>query len=240
MLRNRQLLAAAPRGGGLLAALRCVDRRTVSDWRAVAEVMAVLDERGSGYPDLKHFQPSHAKELAVAFRGRYGPARRWDEGLKEKIVGWVDRCEEEGLTVAQFRECLRPWNLDPQSRPPPPPPAPRPRNLLDREAVQALEADELEGLTAAELLDRLHGLAKEMASLERRFSDLADAAEGPDGASAEQHDLAERWDDLEELVRRVFLALVLREAGVDGRPPAEAPGQGAARRAPGAPGAQRD
>jgi N6-adenosine-specific RNA methylase IME4 len=53
---------------------------------------------------LSHFQPSHAVEIARAFRRK---EKKWSEDTKEAIAGWVRRCEDDRLTVQQLRQLLR-------------------------------------------------------------------------------------------------------------------------------------
>src|SRR5262249_41820414 len=87
---------------------------------------------------LSHFQPTHAREIARTFR-RQGKDLA-DEAVREEGAEWVERCEEEGLTVSDLRKALveaRVGVVGTQGgkknggrlRRRPGPPARRPRNL---------------------------------------------------------------------------------------------------------------
>jgi hypothetical protein len=100
----RQALSNGRRGDQKrLELMRCVDKSTVATWRAAIAVLDAIDGKVE-IPQLSHFQPSHAVEIARAFR-RIG--KEWPEDTKEAIAGWVRRCEDDRLTVQQFRQLLR-------------------------------------------------------------------------------------------------------------------------------------
>lgn len=111
----RQLLAAAEKGDGAIYKMKqCLDPSSVDRWRAAFDVVGVLEESGSLYNDHEHFQPSHATVIARAFRRREKHPAKWTPEMKEEIVAWVYRCEDEELTVPQLRELLaapREFNL---------------------------------------------------------------------------------------------------------------------------------
>lgn len=69
------------------ALVRCADKSTLSDWRRTIEVMESVDGLDIE-TNLAALTPSHACELA-----RHAPKETWPE--------WVQRCENERLTVSQ-------------------------------------------------------------------------------------------------------------------------------------------
>jgi N6-adenosine-specific RNA methylase IME4 len=92
--------------------MRCVDQTTVSAWKAACEVVGAIE----GKYDLSHvstFQPTHAREIARAFRRLEGKAEKWSEEVKEEIAGWVDRCETEELSVQDLRRALLNYKVEP-------------------------------------------------------------------------------------------------------------------------------
>jgi N6-adenosine-specific RNA methylase IME4 len=66
-------------------------------------VLTAIDGK-VGISQLSHFQPSHAKEIARAFRRK---GKEWSEDTKEAIAEWVRRCEDEKLKVQEIRQLLR-------------------------------------------------------------------------------------------------------------------------------------
>lgn len=100
----RQALANGERGDqARLEHMRCVDHSTIATWKAACDVMEAIE----GKCDLSHissFQPTHAREIARAFRKTHG--KEWTEEVKEQVAEWVDRCEAERLTVADLRQAL--------------------------------------------------------------------------------------------------------------------------------------
>jgi DNA modification methylase len=107
MLKIREALSAAERGGAAgLAHMRCVKDSTVSQWRSACTVVDVLEGKVQ-ISELSHFQPSHATEIATAFRAREKDPGRWTPEIKDQIADWVDRCEAEKLTVRKLRQELR-------------------------------------------------------------------------------------------------------------------------------------
>jgi N6-adenosine-specific RNA methylase IME4 len=115
----RQLLAATEKGDGAIYKMRkCLHRQTLHNQRLAVDVMQVLEERRSRYRDAEHFQPSHAAEIARAARRREKDPAKWTEAVKDEIARWVNRCEDEKLTVRQLRQALlaeraRPQNGEP-------------------------------------------------------------------------------------------------------------------------------
>jgi hypothetical protein len=104
MQKIRQALSNGRRGDQKrLELMRCVDKSTVATWRASSDVLDATDGKVE-ISQLSHFQPSHAVEIARAFR-RNG--KQWSEDTKEQIAGWVRRCEDEALNVRELRRLLR-------------------------------------------------------------------------------------------------------------------------------------
>lgn len=104
MAKIRQALDANERGDGTrLAAMRCVGKSTVSQWQATRQVMDATEGKVH-LSELRHFQPTHAREIATSFRRK---EKDWSDATKAEIVEWVERCEAEELTVEQLREELR-------------------------------------------------------------------------------------------------------------------------------------
>jgi hypothetical protein len=119
MEKIRQALSCVQRGDqAQLGRLRCVQDSTVSQWRAVCGLLDALEGKVQ-ISELCHFQPSHATEIARAFRKVEKDPSAWTEETKTEIAEWVDRCEAEELTVPQLREALRQEVTC--TRPPPPP-----------------------------------------------------------------------------------------------------------------------
>src|SRR5579859_3435604 len=103
MIKIRQALSNGSRGSqAMMERLRCVDQSTVSDWKAICDVVDAIDGK-HGITHLLSFQPSHAKEVARHYRRK---AKVWDDAVKDEIADWVDRCEAEGFTVKQLRQAL--------------------------------------------------------------------------------------------------------------------------------------
>ena len=87
-----------------LEQLRCVDKTTVSTWKATADLMDLLD----GIVDLSQlssFQPTHARFLTRHLRKRYGKGR--DTWNVDDAAVWVDLCEANAYTVEQFAATLK-------------------------------------------------------------------------------------------------------------------------------------
>lgn len=103
MAKIRQALAGNGRGDQeRLARMRCVMPGTISKWRHACAVMDVMDGKVS-LTTLSSFQPTHAEILGRAYRRR---SKQWDDATRKEIVEWVERCEDEGLTVEQLRTAL--------------------------------------------------------------------------------------------------------------------------------------
>jgi ActR/RegA family two-component response regulator len=66
-----------------LEQMRCVDHSTVSQWRRICDVVEVIKKGNVGYPTFEHFQPSHADEIARAFRKREREPEKWTEEMKQ-------------------------------------------------------------------------------------------------------------------------------------------------------------
>jgi hypothetical protein len=118
MLKIRDALSAGNRGDqAALEHMRCVDQTTVSDWKAICDVLTAIDGK-HGISHVSSFQPSHAKEIARAFRKREKDPARWTPEMKDEAADWVERCEAEELTVQALRAALA------KAYRPPPPPVP--------------------------------------------------------------------------------------------------------------------
>lgn len=107
MQKIRQALANGERGDqSQLEHMRCVDQTTVSTWQAACDLLNEID----GKYDLSHvsaFQPTHAREIVRALRKEHGrDVEQWPEEAREKIVEWIERVEEEKLTVQNLRVAL--------------------------------------------------------------------------------------------------------------------------------------
>lgn len=106
MQKIREALASGERGDqARLERMRCVDHSTVSTWKAACEVLDALDGKCE-LANVSTFQPTHAVEIARAFRQSAGPSAKWTDDTKQAITEWVDRCEAEQLTVQQLRTRL--------------------------------------------------------------------------------------------------------------------------------------
>jgi hypothetical protein len=90
--------------------VRCVDDSTVSEWKTVCDLLGVVEEK-VGISQLSTFQPSHATELARHVRREYGkdPA----EWPADEATQWVERCEEEEMTVGEFRAAMLNQRIQP-------------------------------------------------------------------------------------------------------------------------------
>lgn len=107
MQKIREALAAGERGDqSRLEHMRCVDKSTVSDWRAACDLLDALEGK-VGISQLSSFQPSHAREITRSLRRDYGPADGWGDEVKEEAADLVNRCEADGLTVQQLKTILR-------------------------------------------------------------------------------------------------------------------------------------
>jgi N6-adenosine-specific RNA methylase IME4 len=106
MLKIRDDLSLAERGDQKrLERMRCVSHSTVSSWKLVCDLLSVLD--GKCYlSNISHFQPTHAREIARVFRKREKNPAKWTPEMKEEMQGWVERCEDEQLTVSQLQAAL--------------------------------------------------------------------------------------------------------------------------------------
>jgi hypothetical protein len=93
MAKIRQALSGGKRGDqARLGHMRCVNVRTASTWKAIADVLEVADGIVS-ISRVEHFQPSHAAEIARAYRPykRNGPdGMRLGSGCKDKITRLFD------------------------------------------------------------------------------------------------------------------------------------------------------
>jgi N6-adenosine-specific RNA methylase IME4 len=107
MQRIRAMLADGERGTqAALERLRCVDQSTVSTWKATAEVLEAIESQHdlSHAGQFENFQPTHAREIARAFRRQRKSLT--DEVTRSELADWVGRCETENLTVQQLRQEL--------------------------------------------------------------------------------------------------------------------------------------
>jgi N6-adenosine-specific RNA methylase IME4 len=102
MQRIRAMLADGERGTqAALERLRCVSPATVSKWKATCDVLQAIDGIVS-ISKLVKCQPSHAAVIGSAFRRT--DKLPDDESVRQEIVQWVERCEDEKLTVKQLRQ----------------------------------------------------------------------------------------------------------------------------------------
>jgi hypothetical protein len=103
----QQLLSATDKGDGTIYRIRkCLNRKTLYNQRLALDVMRALDDVRSRYRDADHFQPSHAAELGAAFRRQEKDPAKWTPQMKAAMAHWMDRIEEEELTVQQLRHAL--------------------------------------------------------------------------------------------------------------------------------------
>lgn len=104
MQKLRASLSGGERGDQkALTQMRCVDKRTVNDWKAAADVMDAMGGKVC-LSRLSTFQPTHARLLARHLRKTVGKDRAaWDA---DEISEWVERVESEKLTVEQFKAAL--------------------------------------------------------------------------------------------------------------------------------------
>ena len=106
----KEVLPAMERGKGqLYAQLRCVAPNTVSDWKRESEVLHVLEDNDIRVREFEHFQPTHAREIARAFRN----LQPWDDRHKDAILDLVDKCEAEKLTATEIKKAAKEsaWTL---------------------------------------------------------------------------------------------------------------------------------
>jgi N6-adenosine-specific RNA methylase IME4 len=108
MQKIRQALAAGEHGDqSRLEQMRCVDHSTVSTWKAACDLMDAIE----GKCDLSHiseFQPTHARELTRALRRQHGKdVSTWPQEATERAVEWIERVEDQKLTVDAFKAALR-------------------------------------------------------------------------------------------------------------------------------------
>jgi hypothetical protein len=90
MQKIREALAAGERGDqARLEHMRCVDKGTVSAWKAAADFLDALDGK-VGISQLSSFQPSHATEVVRAFKKTAGKPEVWTDETKDAIADWVD------------------------------------------------------------------------------------------------------------------------------------------------------
>lgn len=87
---------------------RCITKAAVNADKAACDLLDALDGKVQ-ISVLSEFQPSHATELTRAIRKceKKKTPREWSEESKEKALEWVERVEEEKLTVAQLKELLK-------------------------------------------------------------------------------------------------------------------------------------
>lgn len=119
MQAARQLVSSVEKGDGDIYRLKpCLNKSTFRDLRQIAEMMDVLDTTECAYAHRDGFAPSHARELAKHYRKTVGkdPAG-WSTEVKDKIAGWVERCEGEKLTVQQLRKELMAQTVRPDFGP---------------------------------------------------------------------------------------------------------------------------
>jgi N6-adenosine-specific RNA methylase IME4 len=113
MLQIRQALVAGERGTqSQLEHMRCVDQTTVSTWKAVCDLLGAVEGKHD-LSHVSHFQPTHAREIARAFRKRERNPAKWTEELKEEMADWVDRCEAEEWTVPELKKRLQQSSHEP-------------------------------------------------------------------------------------------------------------------------------
>lgn len=107
MFAIRQALSGGEHGDqARLERMRCVDHSTVSRWKAVIDVLEAVDGKRA-LTHVSTFQPTHAVEIARAYRRSHGKAEEWDNDVQDEIIDWIERCESEELTVEQLRSLLR-------------------------------------------------------------------------------------------------------------------------------------
>lgn len=83
--------------------LGCVAPQAVNQWKAACDVMSAIGSKVN-FSSIKEFQPTHATELARHLRKTVSrDPSKWDS---DELVEWVERCEDEKLTVQQFRSAL--------------------------------------------------------------------------------------------------------------------------------------
>jgi hypothetical protein len=82
--------------------MRAVHKGTVSRWKATCDILDAIDGKVA-ISQLEHFQPSHALEIARAFRRK---GKRWAAETKDRIAEWIERCEVAEWTVQQLRQKL--------------------------------------------------------------------------------------------------------------------------------------
>ena len=84
--------------------MTCISKQCISERKAVVDVMGVLEQKVR-ICVLEHFQPSHARHLARAFRKHYGKnPEKWNV---DELAEWVAFCEEHKLSVEQFDAALK-------------------------------------------------------------------------------------------------------------------------------------
>lgn len=117
MQKIRQSLASCERGNQKrLEEMRCVTHQTVSQWQAACDIIESISDK-CYLNSISVFQPTHAAELARHLRKIYGKNRiKWPEIVSEEITDWIDVCEADNLTVAQFRDRLRDSRIEPQEK----------------------------------------------------------------------------------------------------------------------------
>jgi len=107
MLKIRQSLKAVEGDLARLAESRCVDLRTVQQWRRVCDVIDALETTGGPETKISSFkkcQPSHLYEIGAHFLRR---EKVWSDDTRQEIAEWVDRVEREELTSPALRAALR-------------------------------------------------------------------------------------------------------------------------------------
>jgi N6-adenosine-specific RNA methylase IME4 len=113
MQKLRAALSGGERGDqAALTQMKCVDKSTVSEWQAIADLMCAMEDK-VGLNQLSEFQPTHAKHLARHLRRTSGKdPEQWDG---DEIADWVEKCESEKLTVEQFKAALLAEKTAPES-----------------------------------------------------------------------------------------------------------------------------
>jgi len=114
MQRLRSALSADRRGdqAALAKMLGCVDNTTISGWKAVSDLMDIVDDK-VGISQLSTFQPSHAVLLARHLRKTQGKdKKKWNS---DDAASWIGLVEDEELTVEQFKSALLAESITPPS-----------------------------------------------------------------------------------------------------------------------------
>jgi N6-adenosine-specific RNA methylase IME4 len=114
MQKHRAALANGKRGDQerLRCLLGCVSHNTISTWKSVCDILDIIEDKGKcQISDISEFQPSHAVALATHHRKQHGKdAAAWSDEVKDEIAEWVERIEDEKLTVQGLRKALADQN----------------------------------------------------------------------------------------------------------------------------------